>query len=509
MSRQVIACDLGTGRNKAAIYDQDGTCIARFGASYPTFHPQAQFHEQSPTDWWNALVASIQGLLRSGSIDGSKIEAIGISGHSLGCVPIDNSGSLLLEKVPIWSDSRATLEAAELFELIPEDDWYLKTGNGFPPALYTVFKIMWLRKNRPDIYARTDKVLGTKDYLNFRLTGRIATDHSYASGTGIYDLYAADYDPDLLRLTRLERSSFPEILRSTDILGQLTSEAADLLGLPRSVKVVAGGVDNSCMALGAGNIKEGDVYCSLGSSSWIAVTSKKPLLDARVRPFVFTHVVSEMFNSATSIFSAGTSLDWVRDQLCLNLRGNEASPESHYDRLFGLAASVPPGAHRLLFVPTLAGGTHFEGGPKVRGAFVGLDLSHTQADIVRASLEGIAFGLRVAFDELRRLTTVREALLLFGGGAKSPIWRQIFADVYNCAVVKSKIDQDTAALGAGALAAVGCGLWRDFSKIRELHEVEDRSVPDPTHAALYESFLPVFRQAAACQRELGEMMAKI
>jgi xylulokinase len=508
MSRFVIACDLGTGGNKAAIYDQDGTCLARFGASYPTFHPQAQCHEQSPTDWWNALVASIQGLLRSRLIKGSEVEAIGISGHSLGCVPIDKSGSLLLEKVPIWSDSRATTEADELFALIPEDDWYLKTGNGFPPALYTVFKIMWLRKNRPDIYAQTDKILGTKDYLNFRLTGRIATDHSYASGTGIYDLHAADYDLDLLRLTRLERAFFPEIFRSTDILGELTSEAADHLGLPRSVKVVGGGVDNSCMALGAGNLEEGDVYCSLGSSSWIAVTSKRPLLDVRVRPFVFTHVVPGMFNSATSIFSAGTSLDWVRDQLCLNLRGNETS-ESHYDRVFELAASVPPGAHRLLFVPTLAGGTYFEGGPKVRGAFVGLDLSHTQADIIRASLEGIAFGLRVAFDELRRMATVREELLLFGGGAKSRVWRQIFADVYNCAVVKSKIDQETAALGAGALAAVGSGLWKDFSRILELHEVEDRSAQNPSHVALYESLLPVFRQAAACQRELGEMMAKI
>jgi xylulokinase len=509
MSRFVIACDLGTGGNKAAIYDQEGSCVGRFDASYPTFHPQAQFHEQSPTDWWNALVTSIQGLLSSRSIDGSKIEAIGVSGHSLGCVPIDKSGNLLLDKVPIWSDSRAASEADELFELIPEDDWYLKTGNGFPPALYTVFKIMWLRKNRPDIYARADKILGTKDYLNFRLTGRVATDHSYASGTGIYDLHAADYDPDLLRLTRLERSCFPEILRSTDILGELTSEAAELLGLPRSVKVVGGGVDNSCMALGAGNIEEGDVYCSLGSSSWIAVTSKRPLLEVRVRPFVFTHVVPEMFNSATSIFSAGTSLDWVRDQLCLNLSGHQTSPENHYDRMFGLAASVPPGAHKLLFVPTLAGGTHFEGGPKVRGAFVGLDLSHTQADIIRASLEGIALGLRVAFDELRRLATVREELLLFGGGAKSPVWRQIFADVYNCAVVKSKIDQETAALGAGALAAVGSGLWRDFSRIRELHEIENRSVQNPKHVALYESLLPVFRQAAACQRELGEMMAEI
>jgi xylulokinase len=509
MSRFVIACDLGTGGNKAVIYDQDGISVAQFAASYPTFHPQAQFHEQRPNDWWSAVVASIQGLLGSKLIDGSQVEAIGVSGHSLGCVPVDKGGRLLVDKVPIWSDSRASAESDELFRLISEDDWYLKTGNGFPPALYTAFKVMWLRKHHPDVYARTDKILGTKDYVNLQLTGRMATDYSYASGTGVYDLQAWDYDPELLRLTRLERSYFPETVHSTEILGELTSEAANLLGLPRSVKVVAGGVDNSCMALGAGNTHEGDVYSSLGSSSWIAVTSHQPLLDVRVRPFVFTHVVPQMFNSATSIFGAGTSLDWVRNQLCLNLRDNQTSPEMHLYRMFALAATVSPGAHKLLFVPTLAGGTHFEGGPEVRGAFVGLDLSHTKADIVRSALEGIALGLRVAFDELRRLTNVREELLLFGGGAKSPVWRQIFADVYNCVVVKSKIDQETAAFGAAALAAVGTGLWRDFSKIRELHQIEDRSEPNPAHVAVYESLLPVFRRAAACQQELGAMLAKI
>ena len=177
--------------------------------------------------------------------------------------------------------------------------------------------------------------------------------------------------------------------------------------------------------------------------------------------------------------------------------------------MFRLAATVSAGAHKLLFVPTLAGGTYFEGGSRVRGAFVGLDLSHTQSDVIRATLEGIAFGLRVAFDELRRLTSVREELLLFGGGAKSPFWRRIFANVYNCPVVKSKIDQETAALGAGALAAVGSGVWRDFSKILELHQVEDRSEPDPAEAAVYESLLPAFKQAAANQLALGEMLAKI
>jgi xylulokinase len=509
MSGFFIACDLGTGGNKAVLYDQDGISVAQLGISYPTFHPRAQYHEQCPTDWWSAVVESVHGLLENGQLDGSEIKAIGLSGHSLGCVPIDARGNLLLESVPIWSDSRATAEADDFFELISQDDWYLMTGNGFPPALYTVFKLMWLRKHHPEVYLLTDKILGTKDYINFRLTGRIATDYSYASGTGIYDLNAWDYHPDLLRVTGLERSLFPEIVPSTEILGELTPEAAGLLGLPPSVKVVAGGVDNSCMALGAGNIKEGDVYGSLGSSSWIAATSGKPVLDLRVRPFVFAHVVPEMFNSATSIFSAGTSLEWVRNQLCRNLGDDEILSGEHYDRMFGLAATVPAGAHNLLFVPTLAGGTYFEGGPRVRGALVGLDLSHTQADVIRAALEGIAFGLRVAFDELRRLTSVRDELFLFGGGAKSPFWRRIFANVYNCTVIKSKIDQETAALGAGALAAVGSGVWSDFSKILELHQVEDRSEPDPAEVAVYQSLLPVFKQAAANQVALGEMLAKI
>jgi len=508
VSQFFIACDLGTGGNKAVLYNQDGASVARFAVSYPTLHPTVHFHEQRPRDWWNAVVASIHGLLEKARIDPSQVKAIGVSGHSLGCVPIDEKGDLLLEDVPIWSDSRATKEAEAFFQRVHWDDWYLTTGNGFPPALYTIFKVMWLQKHRPELYRQTRRILGTKDYINFRLTGRIATDHSYASGTGIYDLTARRYHPDLLRSSGLEPSCFPEIIRSDEILGELTLEAAQLLGLPRSVVVVAGGVDNSCMALGAGSIEEGDIYNSLGSSSWIAVTSSVPVLNLEIRPFVFAHVVPGMFSSATSIFSAGSSLDWIRDQLCHNLHGDQSSTAAQYERMFEQAAFSSPGARRLLFVPTLAGGTHFEGGPNVRGALVGLDLSHTQADIIRAGLEGIAFGLRVAFDELRRLTAVRDEMLLLGGGAKSPLWRQIFADVYNCTVLKSRIDQETAALGAAALAAVGSGAWPNFSRVIELHEIEDRSSPDPQGVAVYESLLPIFKRAAEYQRDLGEMLAQ-
>jgi xylulokinase len=508
MSAYLIACDLGTGGNKAVLYDQDGAGIASFTQPYSTFHPEAQIHEQRPLDWWNAVVTSVQGLLEKSLIERSKIKAIGVSGHSLGCVPVDESGNLLLDKTPIWSDSRAAVEAEEFFRQVPFNEWYLKTGNGFPPALYTIFKVMWLKKHQHDVYRRTHKILGTKDYINFRLTGQLVTDHSYASGTGVYDLTARNYHSDLLRSSQIEPALFPEIVASDAVVGELTSEAAELLGLPASVAVVSGGVDNSCMALGAGSIKEGNAYNSLGSSSWIAVTSSHPVLDLQIRPYVFAHVLPRMFTSATSIFSAGTSLDWIRDQFCQSLTNDRSDHTARYEKMFNLAASSPAGAHNLLFVPTLAGGTHFEGGPGVRGALVGLDLSHTLADIIRAGLEGIAFGLRVALEELRRLTVVSDEMLILGGGAKSALWRQIFADVYHCTVMKSRIDQETAALGAAALAAVGSGMWADYSKLAELHQIEDRSLPNPKNVNVYQHLLPIYRETAQHQRQLGELLAR-
>ena len=324
----------------------------------------------------------------------------------------------------------------------------------------------------------------------------------------MYDLTASSYHSELLRSSGIDDALFPEIVASDQMVGELSAETAELLGLSASVAVVAGGVDNSCMALGAGSTKEGHIYNSLGSSSWIAVTSSRPVLDLQIRPYVFAHVVPGMFTSATSIFSAGTSLDWIRDQLCQSLATAQSDNAVRYEKMFDLAGPSPAGAHNLLFVPTLAGGTHFEGGPAVRGALVGLDLSHTLADILRAGLEGIAFGLRVALDELRRLTAVSDEMLMLGGGAKNALWRQIFADVYHCTVIKSQIDQETAALGAATLAAVGSGIWADYSRVAELHQIQDRCLPNPENASVYQRLLPVYKQAAQHQRKLSELLER-
>jgi len=510
MGPYIIAWDLGTGGNKASLYDADGTCLAASFVPYDTTYPAPGRHEQRPTDWWHAVVESTRQLMDAVEIEPSKIVCCGMSGHSLGVVPLDRKGNLLRESTPIWSDARATTQVRRFLERVEEDAWYLTTGNGFPPPLYAVFKTMWYQDNEPEMFDRIGRVVGTKDFINFKLTGEIVTDHSYASGSGVYDLLAGGYSEELIAASDLPRGIFPEIVPSIEAIGDLTAEAAEVLGLPRYLKVVAGGVDNSCMALGARNIAEGRVYNSLGSSSWIAVSSEKPVLDKRARPYVFAHVIPRMFTSAVSIFSSGTSFRWVRDQLCRNLVAQaKAENVNAYDLMTALAARSPVGANKLLFDPSLAGGTSLDRSRNTRGAYIGLDLRHTQADVVRAAMEGIAMGLRRALDVLRRLTPLEEKVLVVGGGSRSALWRQIYADVYNSTIVKTGIDEQAAALGAAAVAAVGTGLWDDFSKIDELLLVEDVARPIPANSAIYERLLPIFCQAAHYQAELGDMLAQL
>lgn len=506
----IIAHDLGTGGNKASLYDVDGNCLAAVFVPYDTSYPQPSWHEQRPDDWWRAVVESTRKLLATGRASAGDIECLALSGHSLGCVPLAVDGELLRESTPIWSDKRPEAQARRFFEKVEECRWYQLTGNGFPAAHYTIFKMMWYRDAEPAMFRRIHKVIGTKDYINFKLTGRIATDFSYASGCGVYDLIGWRYADELIAASGLDRALLPEIVPSTEILGTLTPEAARELGLPASVKVACGGVDNSCMALGARNIAEGSVYASLGSSAWIAVTSKQPLLDDRAKPYVFTHVIPGMFNSAVAIFSSGTSFRWVRDQLCANLvEQARQQGVDVYELMTALAATSPVGANRLLFNPSLAGGSSLDDSPHIRGAFVGLDLGHTQADVVRAAMEGIAMNLRLVLDALRKLCPVRDEMVVVGGSSKSKIWRQIFADAWKMTLLKTNVGQEAGSLGAAAVAAVGAGLWKDFSPINAIHKIEDTSKPSPERVARYEALLPVFERASRCQSQLGEMLAKL
>jgi xylulokinase len=507
MAKTIIAYDLGTGGAKASLYDVDGTCRASTFVSYETIYPSSGWHEQRPEDWWNAIASCTRALLAQAPGSRTDVDCLAISGQSLAVIPLDAKGRLLRDSIPIWSDSRATRQAEELFTTIDRDAWYMTTGNGFPAECYSVFKIMWYRDNEPDLFSRIATVLGSKDYINFRLTGNMYTDYSYASGTGIYDLRAWGYAETFIRASRLPPSFFPRIVPSTQIIGTLTAEAAEALGLSRSVKVACGGVDNSCMALGARNTGEGRVYTSLGSSSWIAVSSAQPVLDPKAKPYVFTHVIPGLFTSAVSVFAGGSSFRWIRDALF----GADTAPDGRdaYEVMNELAAASPIGAHGLLFNPSLAGGSSQEPSPRIRGAWAGIDLRHTRADLVRAGMEGIAMNLGAVLDVLRKFVPLAPEMLMVGGGSRSALWCQIFADVYGMACVKTNIDQEAGSLGAAAVAAVGAGLWKSFDAVDGIHRIQDVQRPVPANVEKYRRLMPAFEMLRRHQAELGELLHRV
>jgi xylulokinase len=318
------------------------------------------------------------------------------------------------------------------------------------------------------------------------------------------------YHPEFIKASGIPENLWPEIVPSTQILGKILPEVADSLGLNHAVDVVAGGVDNSCMALGAKNIRAGRVYTSLGSSAWIAVSSEEPVLDNKYRPYVFTHVIPKMFTSAVSIFSAGTSFSWVKENICSELIGEAKSTNQDvYSLMNQIAEKAPVGSNKLLFNPSLAGGTSQDASVHIRGAYLGLDLKHGKPELIRAAMEGIAMNLRLRLDLLRKYTQIEDEILFVGGGAKSRFYLSIFADAFNTRIIKSNIDQDAGALGAAAIAAVGCGLWEGFDRIDKIHKIEELVEPNPENNRVYEKLLSVFDLAADYQSRISDLLHNI
>ncbi len=506
----VLAYDFGTGGIKASVYQPDGACLASHFATYETEYPRPGWHEQKVENWWQATVDATQRLLQEWDGSPDSIAAIGISGHSLCLVPLDDGGNLLRPNAIIWSDSRPDTQPGQFFGRITEEEWYLATGNGFPAPLYTVFKIMWLRDNEPEVFDRLHVVLGSKDYINYRMTGVMKTDYSYASGCGAWDLNGWRYSEKLLEAAGLPRGVFPDALASSETIGCLTDEAARQLGLSTKVRVVAGGVDNSCMALGARAYRDGDVYNSMGSSSWIAVTDSKPLLDVATRPYVFAHLVPGKFTSALGVFSTGSSFRWMREQLCTNLDAAAAERGvSTFELMLELAAASPLGANGVMFLPTMAGGSSLDPSQNVRGAFVQLDLGSTQADLSRAAVEGIAMSQAVALETLESLATLHDEILAVGGGARSDFWMQMYADMYNRRMIRSQVGQQAAALGAAAAAFVGLGEWPDYDPIGDIHQICDTRTPIRENTETYAQRIPVFRRLNEYLSDIGDRITAL
>jgi xylulokinase len=505
MSNLILAYDLGTGGIKATLHDETGASAAGCFVSYDTSYPAGGWHEQRPDDWWDAIVASTKTLLSTVPEAGRRIAGIALSGQSLGVVPVDAGGHLLREYTPIWSDTRSHDQTTEFFSHTDPESWYLTTGNGFPAECYAIFKAMWYRDREPEMFRETRWILGSKDYINLKLTGRAVTDYSYASGSGVYNLLEWRYEEAFFEAARMDPDCFPTIVPSTEVIGELRPEPASVLGLKAGVPIVAGGVDNSCMALGARNTAEGRVYTSLGSSAWIAVSSGTPVVDRVTKPYVFAHVVPGLFTSAVSIFAAGSSYRWARDVL-LGACGDLPGGRSPYVIMDEMASRSPVGANHLLFNPSMAGGSSQEPSAGICGGFHGLELRHSRDDLIRSVMEGVALNLGSVLSILKGFVALDSEMLMVGGGARSGLWRQIIADVYGMRVIKTNVDQDAGSLGAAALGAVGVGMWSNFERVEGIHRTESTMDPDPGNAKIYAALMPVFERTRTAGAEVGEML---
>jgi xylulokinase len=504
--KYIIAYDLGTGGIKSSLFDENGLSIASRFKQCETYYPEPDFREQNPEDWWNILVGTTKELIACAGVDKEDIVAAACSGHSLGVVPIGKDGSLLLNNVPIWSDARATALADESFESAEDyNTWYMMTGNGFPAGLYSAFKILWYKNNMPEIYENTAKFIGTKDYLNYKLTGTVCTDYSYASGSGVYDLIKCSYDERYINKFGLKRDIFPDICESCEIVGTIKPDVADMLGLSRNTMIAAGGVDNACMSAGSGCVLEGMGYTNLGTSSWIAVTGSAPVLDIRTKPYVFGHLIKGMYVSAQSIFSAGNTYRWVRDQLCGDLAAAEkAGGEDSYKAMDRLAAASPIGANGLVFTPTLAGGNALDKSINARGTISGLDLKHTRGDVIRAALEGICLGLKNALNELAAKAPLADDMLIVGGGAKSSFWRSLFADIYEKNITESQVGENAGSIGAMACAAIGAGLWKDYTPLLKINKAVSIIKKNEANAAEYRKIFQIYKKIADVQSDIAD-----
>lgn len=502
-TQYLISYDLGTGGLKAGLYRTDGVLVGFEFNPYQTFYPNPDWHEQHPVDWWQAVCITTKKLIQTSGIDPAYIVSAAASGHSLVAAPIGENGDLLLDSVPIWSDRRAKVEAAAFFSQVDYKKWYMTTGNGDPPETYFVFKLMWLKNNNPVVYTKTRTIFGSKDYINYRLTDHIATDYSYASGSGVFELENWQYSDEFIKAAGLPRSFFTEPMDSYTLVGTVTPEAAEMCGLCVGTKVICGGVDNSCMSLGTTGIGNGRVYTSLGSSAWIAVSADKPILDSKKLPFVFAHVEKGYYTSAVSIFSAANSYRWARDIFCSDLSGDQ------YSQMDELASASPVGTNGVMFNPSMAGGSSQEPGDSLLGAFFGLKLSNTRGDILRSVLEGVAFSLGCyCLPVIEPMIGSNDTMIICGGGSKSDLWMQIFADIFNKKIVVINVDQDAASLGAAAIAARGAGIWEDYSKLNDLFKVQRSFSPKAENSHQYalitKRFIRWVNTLAALHNEMND-----
>ncbi len=476
----ILTYDIGTSSVKTSIVSGSGVIMVSDKCEYSTAHPYAGISEQDPMDWWKCVCITTANISGKCPEYAGRIAAIGVSGHMLGSVPVDSQGNPIHAAL-IHSDSRATVQFEEIKKTVGADELYRMSGNVLD-ARSSLCKMLWFKEEHPELYRKTAKFLQSKDFLVSKLTGNIdTTDYSDASHGELMDICKRNYEDSLYAELGLETSKLPELHAGMDIVGHLTKESAEILGLTEGIPVIAGGGDGACADIGAGNVNTGDTYCSLGTTAWLSRCVEKPYLDQQKRVFNIMSLDGMHSSLFGTMQSAGGALNWVMEIL----RTGDLEDFNH------LAEGITPGSNGLIFLPYLDGERSPIFDTQARGMFFGLSLSHTRAHFMRATFEGVAYALNSilqVFEEQGKCSQIR----IIGGGANSSLWKQIMADVWKRPVAALNASaNDSTSLGVAAAAGTAVGLFQNLKEATEYIRVKNVTEPS-SEQQKYEKYFNVY-----------------
>lgn len=480
--KYLLGLDISTTGAKALLIDAAGVVIGSATSPLTLSTPRPLWSEQNPADWWAGMAVSIRRLLAEQGVAGDQIAAIGLTGQMHGLVLLDAAGQVLRPAI-LWNDQRTGPQCDEIRRRLGKERLIQITGNDALTG-FTAPKVLWVQQNEPEVYAQARHILLPKDYIRFKLTGDYAMDKADGAGTILFDLQARTWSAEVLAALEIPADWLPPTFEGPDITGVVSPAAAAETGLRAGTPVVGGGGDQAAQAVGVGAVQPGIVALTLGTSGVVFATTPSALIEPEGRLHAFCHAAPGRWHFMGVMLSAAGSLQWYRDSL---------APGLPFDDLTAEAAGVSPGSEGLLFLPYLTGERTPHPDPLARGAWVGLTIRHGRPHLTRAVLEGVAFGIKDSFTLIQGagLGSIQQ-VRVSGGGAKSPLWRQIMADVLAAELVTVNTTEG-AAYGAALLAAVAAGFYATVEEACQATiQITGRTEPGPA-AAAYAELYPLYR----------------
>ena len=489
--KYLLGIDIGTSGTKVIAIDEGGKLAASASREYAMQTPKPLWAEQNPRDWWKAVGECCREIVSQ--IGNDEIIGIGLSGQMHGMVALDANNEVLRPAI-LWCDGRTQEQCDFITQAVGKDVLIAETCN---PVLtgFTAPKIIWMRDHEPQLYERATMFLLPKDYIRFLLTNEFSTEVSDASGTSLLNVPQRKWSNRVLDALQIPLQHLPRVYESFEISGQISRGGAEETGLREGTPVVGGGGDQAAGAVGNGIVQSGIISVALGTSGVVFAFADSPAVDHDLRVHTFCHAVPNKWHVMGVMLSAGGSLRWYRDTFCRpEQRVAELMKIDAYELIAREAETIFAGSEGLIFLPYLSGERTPHPDPLARGAWIGLTLRHTKAHMARAVLEGVAFGLRDSLEILKSMNISIGNVRANGGGARSDVWRQIQADVFNFPISTMGVDEGPA-LGAALLAGVGTGVYSSVEEAcSSVVKVAGTTIVNSESAANYDKYYGVYRE---------------